>query len=71
MFLGNVTANLRDWFALTVCLCTYMYVLAIRQHVATPTIILNFHEENFVMRNQITKLINIVPQKFGAILWYH
>ena len=38
------------------------------QHVATPTIMLNFHEENFCdqkSNHEIHK--NIVPWKFGAI----
>ena len=45
---------------LAMCMCT--------QNVATPTIILNFREENFRDQNSNHKIHeNIVPQKFGAI----
>ena len=53
------------------CVHVHMIALVMRmctQNVATPTIIPNFHEENFRDQNSNHKIHeNIVPQKFGAI----
>ena len=57
---------------LCTCTCTFVHVLVIHQranascttlHVATPTIILNFHEENFCDQKSNHKIHeNIVPR---------